>query len=65
MGITTFPSDMFFVLRVVQLLRGLQQAMGLETFSSAAQWKPFAKEALGQLKGVELPASMSAFAYPL
>lgn len=42
-----FPSDMFFVLRVVQLLRGLASAMDPEmNFSSAAQWKPFAEDAL-------------------
>lgn len=49
MGITTFPADMFFVLRVVQLLRGLQDGMGINDFSSAQQWKPFAEVALKQL----------------
>ncbi len=49
MGISTFPADMFFVLRVVQLLRGLQDGMGITDFSSAHQWKPFAEVALKQL----------------
>jgi predicted unusual protein kinase regulating ubiquinone biosynthesis (AarF/ABC1/UbiB family) len=49
MGISTFPADMFFVLRVVQLLRGLQDGMGISDFSSAHQWKPFAEVALKQL----------------
>jgi len=49
MGITTFPADMFFVLRVVQLLRGLQDGMEINDFSSAHQWKPFAEIALKQL----------------
>lgn len=49
MGISTFPADMFFVLRVVQLLRGLADGMGVKDFSSAVQWKPFAMEAQKQL----------------
>jgi aarF domain-containing kinase len=51
MGIQTFPADMFFVLRVVQLLRGLANGMGVTDFSSAKQWRPFADEALQQLDG--------------
>ncbi|KAK9811448.1 hypothetical protein WJX72_004052 [[Myrmecia] bisecta] len=46
MGITTFPSDMFFVLRVVQLLRGMSFGMDIGEFSSAKQWEPFAEQAL-------------------
>ncbi|MEW5318649.1 MAG: hypothetical protein WDW38_009856 [Sanguina aurantia] len=33
-AITTFPQDMFFVLRVVQLLRGLSNGKGMPDFSS-------------------------------
>jgi predicted unusual protein kinase regulating ubiquinone biosynthesis (AarF/ABC1/UbiB family) len=54
MGITTFPAEMFFVLRVVQLLRGLQDGMEINDFSSAHQWKPFAEVALKQLRDVEV-----------
>lgn len=48
-AITTFPSDFFFVLRVVQLIRGLKQGMGVEEFSSAEQWKPYAERAIKEL----------------
>ena len=54
MGIEKFPADMFFVLRCVQLLRGLAQGMGVAEFSSAKQWRPFADDALRQLKGLEV-----------
>jgi hypothetical protein len=37
MGISRFPPDMFFVLRVTQLLRGLAQGMGVEEFSASEQ----------------------------
>ena len=53
MGIETFPADMFFVLRVVQLLRGLANGMNITDFSCAKQWKPFASDALKQLENHE------------
>jgi hypothetical protein len=46
MGVSHFPRDLFFVLRVVQLLRGLSTHMGVNDFSSASQWRPFADDAL-------------------
>ncbi|KAG2436133.1 hypothetical protein HYH02_011642 [Chlamydomonas schloesseri] len=45
-AISTFPADMFFVLRVVQLLRGLANGMGINDFSSARQWAPYARDTL-------------------
>jgi hypothetical protein len=36
----------FFVLRVMQLLRGLAGGMGVRDFSSARQWRPIAERAL-------------------
>ncbi|KDD74150.1 hypothetical protein H632_c1530p1, partial [Helicosporidium sp. ATCC 50920] len=45
-GVTTFPKDLFLVLRVTQLLRGLAQTLGVDDFSCARQWAPFAREAL-------------------
>ena len=33
-----FPPDLFFVLRTVQLLRGLANGMGVHEFSAASQW---------------------------
>ena len=36
--ISHFPPDMFFVLRTVQLLRGLAKGMGVDEFSAATQW---------------------------
>ncbi|KAL4431977.1 hypothetical protein ABPG77_000244 [Micractinium sp. CCAP 211/92] len=65
MGIQKFPPDMFFVLRVVQLLRGLASGMKVSDFSSAKQWAPYAKEASRQLRDVPLPASLSAHVYGL
>ncbi|KAK9834339.1 hypothetical protein WJX81_008600 [Elliptochloris bilobata] len=41
-----FPADFFFVLRVVQLLRGIATAMSINDFSVAVQWRPFAEAAL-------------------
>jgi predicted unusual protein kinase regulating ubiquinone biosynthesis (AarF/ABC1/UbiB family) len=64
-GITAFPRDLFFVLRVTQLLRGLATGMGVADFSCAAQWRPFAAEAARELRGVPPPASLSAHAYAL
>ena len=46
MGVEHFPSDMFFVLRVVQLLRGLSTHMGVHNFSTAHQWRPYADATL-------------------
>ncbi|KAK9826471.1 hypothetical protein WJX81_002686 [Elliptochloris bilobata] len=46
MGIEHFPPDVFFVLRVMQLLRGLAGGMGVNDFSSARQWRPIAERAL-------------------
>jgi predicted unusual protein kinase regulating ubiquinone biosynthesis (AarF/ABC1/UbiB family) len=45
-----FPGDFFFVLRVVQLLRGLAHGMGVDDFSCAGQWKPYARAALKRSK---------------
>ena len=43
-AITTFPRDMFFVMRVVQLLRGLKAHMEVpDGFSSADQWSRLAR----------------------
>ncbi|GLI59949.1 hypothetical protein VaNZ11_002002 [Volvox africanus] len=48
--ISTFPADMFFVMRVVQLLRGLANGMGIDDFSCARQWAPFAKDTLSRAR---------------
>lgn len=45
-AISSFPPDMFFVLRVVQLLRGLANGMGVTDFSSARQWESYARDTL-------------------
>ena len=37
---------MFFVLRVVQLLRGMAAGMGVKDFSSAHQWRHLAEKAV-------------------
>ncbi|KAK9908263.1 hypothetical protein WJX75_005060 [Coccomyxa subellipsoidea] len=45
LGISHFPPDVFFVLRVMQLLRGLAGGLGVD-FSAAKQWAPLARRAL-------------------
>eukprot|EP00850_Spirogloea_muscicola_P022824 SM000313S11974 [mRNA] locus=s313:57890:61361:- [translate_table: standard] len=47
----SFPKDMFFVLRTIQLLRGLSYGMGV-SHSVAKQWRPLAEQALEQYEGV-------------
>lgn len=49
-AISTFPKDLFFVLRVCQLLRGLSNGMGLTDFSTARQWRAWARQALDDHK---------------
>ena len=51
LGIEHFPPDVFFVLRVMQLLRGLAGGLGVE-FSAAEQWAPYAKKALRKARFV-------------
>ncbi|CAL8461942.1 g1473 [Coccomyxa elongata] len=46
MAVERFPSDFFFVLRVLQILRGMATEMGVFDFSTAVAWKPLAIEAL-------------------
>ena len=50
-SVEDFPPDLFFVLRVSQLLRGLANGMGITDFSASKQWKEFAKIALKELDG--------------
>lgn len=67
-AIQQFPRDMFFVLRVVQLLRGLATGMGVTDFSCAKQWAPLAKEAVRRSKRERRGAGqrlLSAAAAPL
>ena len=50
-SVENFPSDLFFVLRVSQLLRGLANGMNIKDFSAAKQWSPFARNAIKELEG--------------
>ena len=46
-AITTFPKDMFFILRTCQLLRGLKEGMKLEeSYSVAKIWDKLADQAI-------------------
>jgi hypothetical protein len=45
-AVQAFPPDLFFVLRVIQLLRGMAGAMGVQGLSTAKQWGPLARRAL-------------------
>ncbi|CAI7805968.1 unnamed protein product [Closterium sp. NIES-53] len=49
-GIEKFPEDLFFVVRTMQLLRGLAMGMGLNE-SLAEQWRPIAQQALKEAGG--------------
>ncbi|CAA6664171.1 unnamed protein product [Spirodela intermedia] len=54
-GVESFPEELFFVLRAIQLLRGLSSGLGIN-YSCAEQWRPIAEEALrrsGRLKALE------------
>ncbi len=55
-----FPPDVFFVLRVMQLLRGLAGGMGVRDFSAARQWAPLARAALRQAGVRPRPAVKTA-----
>lgn len=46
MSIERFPPDVFFVLRVVQMLRGLAGGMQVSDFSVVEQWAPYARAAV-------------------
>lgn len=50
-SVENFPSDLFFVLRVSQLLRGLANGMKIQDFSAAKQWSKFARVAVNELEG--------------
>ncbi|CAI5465940.1 unnamed protein product [Closterium sp. Yama58-4] len=50
-GIEKFPEDLFFVVRTMQLLRGLAMGMGLNE-SLAEQWRPIAQQALKEAGGM-------------
>lgn len=49
-SVENFPSDLFFVLRVSQLLRGLSNGMNIRDFSAAKQWSSFAQTAIRDLE---------------
>ncbi|CAI5964749.1 unnamed protein product [Closterium sp. NIES-65] len=44
-GVKKFPEDLFFVVRSMQLLRGICMGMGLNE-SLAEQWRPIARQAI-------------------
>lgn len=46
-SITSFPRQYFFVMRAVQLLRGLSVGMGVE-YSTVRKWKRFAQSTLSR-----------------
>lgn len=48
LGISHFPPEVFFVLRTIQMLRGLSIGMKLDDFSTAKRWKSLAADALRQ-----------------
>ncbi|KAK9826706.1 hypothetical protein WJX74_011071 [Apatococcus lobatus] len=60
-AVESFNRDMFFVLRVIQLLRGLATNMGVEDFSTAHHWRPLAEYTLGMRASLPAPRGMPAF----
>ena len=62
------PLLLLLLLLLLQLLRGLATGMKVQDFSSAQQWRPFAKQALKQLRDLPPPTaclSLAAFAHAL
>ncbi|CAN6449240.1 unnamed protein product [Victoria cruziana] len=49
LSVQNFPEELFFVLRAVNLLRGLNVGLGIN-FSCAEEWKTIAEEALSALR---------------
>ncbi|CAI7883057.1 unnamed protein product [Closterium sp. NIES-54] len=48
-GVRKFPEDLFFVVRSMQLLRGICMGMGLNE-SLAEQWRPIARQAIREVQ---------------
>ncbi len=46
LGIKHFPPEVFFVLRTIQMLRGLAMGMQQPEFSTAKRWKHLAEKAV-------------------
>jgi aarF domain-containing kinase len=42
--IESVPSDLFFIIRTIQLIRGITHSLGVTDFSLAEEWEPFATE---------------------
>lgn len=49
-GIQNIPSDLVFVIRVIQMTRGVSTALGCPEFSLATEWKTAAEDFLGRRK---------------
>jgi predicted unusual protein kinase regulating ubiquinone biosynthesis (AarF/ABC1/UbiB family) len=47
--IKTIPSDLFFIIRTMQLIRGIAHGLGIHDFSIAKEWEP---HAAGYLKRI-------------
>jgi hypothetical protein len=47
-GVREIPSDLVFVIRVIQMQRGIASALGCPEFSLARQWRPAALEFLSR-----------------
>ena len=46
--VVSMPRDVFFLLRTVQMIRGLANGFGITDFSLAKKWRPYAKTASGK-----------------
>lgn len=55
-SIETFPKDIYFVLRTVQILRGIAHGMNQPTFSLCSRWNKDAKRVLKSTPTPHLPA---------
>ena len=44
-AVLSMPSDLYFLLRTIQIMRGMSKAFGLKDFSLAEVWTPYAKDA--------------------
>lgn len=57
-AIDSFPPDLFFLLRTVQIMKGICNATGNEDFSIAAAWAPIARRAFSSRTQAKMSTSV-------
>lgn len=49
-AVLSMPSDLYFLLRTIQILRGMSKAFGLKDFSLADNWSSYAQQVVNNAK---------------